>query len=154
MPYPSKRKLQSRAAVDARRKKIQLHAAEPRDAEPPSFADPPVSELPDSQESDSNEQLSSGSESRNGLEGGMLGAWPESSEAEDEQQDREAEECEAMEEQQKVVRVMGQPAAGWTKAECLLGSGGKTHVPLSENYCSRRIGVCQSALDTAIYQSV
>ena len=84
----------------------------------------------------------------------MLGAWPESSEAEDEQQDREAEECEAMEEQQKVVRVIGQPAAGWTKAECLLGSGGKAHVPLSENYCSRRIGVCQSALDTAIYQSV
>ena len=32
----------------------------------------------------------------------MLGTWPEWSKAEDEQQESETEECEAMEEQQKV----------------------------------------------------
>lgn len=68
-------------------------------------------------------------------EGGTQGAWPERSEAEDEEQERDSEECSAMEEQEKVVQmIVGQPAAGWTKAESLIGSGSKkAQVPLSEN---------------------
>ena len=45
----------------------------------------------------------------------MPGAWPERSEAKGESE---------------LMQVLGQPAAGWTKAESLLG-GGK--VPLSED---------------------
>ena len=58
MPYPSKRKLQRRAAPD---KKTPLHAARSRDAEPFEFAELDVPEIPVSQEaaSDSDEQLSS-----------------------------------------------------------------------------------------------
>ena len=51
----------------------------------------------------------------------MPGAWPEWSEAEGEEERRATE---------KVVQILGQPAAGWTKAEILLDSG---KVPLSEN---------------------
>ena len=60
----------------------------------------------------------------------MLGAWSEWSEAEDEEQESEGEECRAIEEQEGVVQTLGQPAAGRTKAESLLG-GGK--VSLCEN---------------------
>ena len=56
----------------------------------------------------------------------MPDAWPEWSEAEDEEQESESEEFRATE---KVVQVLGQPAR-WTKAESLLGSG---KVPPSEN---------------------
>ena len=57
----------------------------------------------------------------------MPGVWPEWSEAEDEEQESENEECRATE---KVVQVLGQLVARWTKAESLLGSG---KVLLSEN---------------------
>ena len=60
-------------------------------------------------------------------DGGMPGAWPEWSAPEGEEQESEGEECRAME---KVVQILGQLVAGWTKAESLLGSG---KVPLSEN---------------------
>ena len=58
MPYPSKGKLQRKAAPD---KKTRLHAARFRDAEPPAFAELDVPEIPVSQkaDSDSDEQLSS-----------------------------------------------------------------------------------------------
>ena len=82
MPYPSKKKLQTR---DARRKETQPHAAGPRSAEPPPSAEPAVFEIPDSKGRDSDEQLSSGSDS--GCEGGMPSTWPEWSDAEDELQE-------------------------------------------------------------------
>ena len=73
----------------------------------------------------------------------MPGAWPERSETEDEQRESETGQYEAMDKkQQKKVRVIGQPAARYNKAECLLGSGREVHVPLAENYCPCRIGVC------------
>ena len=60
----------------------------------------------------------------------MPDTWPEWSEAKDEEQESESEGCRATEEQERVVQTPGQPAAGWTKVESLLG-GDK--VPLSEN---------------------
>ena len=83
------------------------------------FAGPAVSEIPDSKKRDSGdvEQESSGSHS--GCESGMPGAWPEWSEAEDEQQ--------------KLVPMISRTAAGWTKPESLLGSGKKAQVTLSED---------------------
>ena len=49
----------------------------------------------------------------------MPGAW---SEEEDGYQGSETEECEATEVQQKVVQMIGQPAAGRTKAESSLST--------------------------------
>ena len=50
----------------------------------------------------------------------MLGAWPELTKAEGEEQESETEEYEAIEKQQKVVQTIGRPS---TKAESLLGNG-------------------------------
>ena len=69
-------------------------------------------------DSDSDEQLSSYGGSGSGpgyqpeCESSIPGAWPEWSEAEDEQQESETEECKATEEQQMVAQMIGQPAAG------------------------------------------
>ena len=133
MPFPSKRKLQSRAGVGEWRKKTQLNAPRPCDSEQPAFAESAISEIPeaahlpppaphlpadsDSKETqiNSDEQLPSGT-SGDGCEGGMPGVWPEWSEVEDELQESETEE-------EQVAQIIGQPAAGWTETESLLGGG-------------------------------
>ena len=120
-----KRKLQSRTAAATWRKEIRFQSTESRDSEPPTFAEPAISEIQYS------EPLAlhspSDSDSNTGSDGGMPGAWPEWSEAEDEEQESESEECRATE---KVVQTLWHPAAEWMKAESLLGSD---KVPLSEN---------------------
>lgn len=80
---PLKGKAAGRAALDARRKKHGLVLPDP--AMLSDLRSPTASEIPVSKEIDSDEKLPSGSEQRARV-WYARGAWPEWSEAEDEQQ--------------------------------------------------------------------
>ena len=93
MPYLSKRKLHSKAASDAaQHQKTRVYAAGSCDAEPPAPTKSVISEIPDSQEMNSSLDESD-SVYLPECGGGILpGAWPEWSDAEDEEQESETEE--------------------------------------------------------------